>query len=147
MILVRSLVLAMLATTASAADKDARLIITHHDGLHAKYEVAAIAYTLDGAEIFSEKNPAEVRGDLRQLAVGSHDIEPGTHELQVEFVLRSSAPGGSRGLAYYQFKMKAKYVLDLDSGHSTTVQVKAMPPEAGTKDQPSVRYKVHTTRL
>ena len=80
--------------------------------------------------------------DIRELDVHEATIPPGTHNLQVNIVLRGNGFGVFSYLRTYQFNVQSSYSFRVEEGRTTALKVLA-ESRGGLKsfvERPTVRY-------
>ncbi len=126
----------------------ARVRLWHVNKMGAAYQLESVQYFLDGRSVFARS--ADVDGDLaalREVEIHAQTLPPGTHNLQVQMVLRGNGFGVFSYLRSYSFKVQSNYQFKVEDGEVTTLRVVANERSGFARsfvDRPGVQY-VETT--
>jgi hypothetical protein len=100
-----------------------RLVLTHVNKLGGAYSMESVQYLLDGKSIFSKVDPAGSLDSMREINVVEMSLPPGSHNVQVNMVLRGKGFKVFSYLRTYQFKVTSSYAFTLQEGSVSSVRV------------------------
>jgi hypothetical protein len=125
----------------------ARAVLYHRNEMGSSFVLESVAYTLDGAPIFTK---VDQNGDLqKEVEIFNGRIVPGQHQVTVRLVYRGHGFGVFSYLEGYKFKVQSNYTFNADPGKLTTLKVVGYEKGGFTtdlKDRPAVRYDTEVTK-
>ena len=100
-----------------------RIAVWHVNRMGPAYTLESMDYYLDGKSIFRRVDPSGSLDDLREMKVHEQTVPPGSHVVEVQFVLRGSGFGVFSYLRTYSFKLQSSYEVDVDDGNLVNLRV------------------------
>ena len=125
------------------ATMGSRVVVWHINKMGPAYTMESVQYFLNGKNIYSKMDPAGSLDAAREVKIHEQSIPPGTHNMQVNLVLRGNGFGVFSYLKTYSFKVQSSYSFKVQDGRVTVVRVLANErPGFGRTfvDRPSVQY-------
>jgi hypothetical protein len=126
------------------ASLGSRVVVWHINRMGPAYHTESIKYFLDGKNVYSKVDPTGHLGDLKELKIHEQAVPPGTHNLQVNMVLRGYGLGVFSYLKTYSFKVQSSYTFKVEDGKVTVVRVIAderSGPWRSFEERPTVQYE------
>ncbi len=108
-----------------AAAAGSRVVLWHVNELGGGYSIESVQYFLDGKNIFSRVDPEGSLDVEREIKLHEQTVTPGTHELEVNMVLRG---GGYKVFSYlrsYKFNLQSSYTFKVEQGKISLIRVVA----------------------
>lgn len=100
-----------------------RIAVWHVNRMGPAYTLESMDYYLDGKSIFRRVDPSGSLDDLREIKVHEQTVPPGSHLVEVQFLLRGSGFGIFSYLRTYSFKLQSSYEVDVDDGNLVNLRV------------------------
>ena len=100
-----------------------RIAVWHVNRMGPAYTLESMDYYLDGKSIFRRVDPSGSLDDLREMKVHEQTVPPGSHVVEVQYVLRGSGFGVFSYLRTYSFKLQSSYEVDVDDGNLVNLRV------------------------
>lgn len=126
------------------ASLGSRVVLWHVNKMGPAYSTESIQYFLDGKNVYAKLDPTGALDDLREVKVHERQVPPGTHNLQVNMVLRGNGFGVFSYLRTYSFKVQSSYMFQVEDGRVTIVRV-LLDEKGGMArrfvDRPNVSYE------
>ena len=132
------------------ASQGSQVVIWHMDKLGSGYSLQSIQYFLDGKNIFAKTDPTGGLDSAREIKLLQQALPPGTHNLNVNMVLRGNGFGVFSYLQTYSFKVTSSFSFKVEDGRQTTVRVTAGEKGGALRsyvDRPNVTYAETSTAL
>ncbi|MBZ0273634.1 hypothetical protein K8I61_16470 [bacterium] len=118
------------------------MLHTHEVG--PTFELESMIYTLDGFQIYEAESTETVKlDDLKEFPVYEGSLLPGEHLLTVDMVYRGRGYGIFSYLKEYLFKVKSRYVFEVQEGEVLTLHVTSYDEGSfltSLKDRLKVRF-------
>jgi hypothetical protein len=127
----------------------AKAILVHRNEMGSSFYLESVAYTLDGAPIFTK---VDVDGDLEkrsEFEIFNGRIVPGNHQVAVQLTYRGHGYGVFSYLQGYRFKVQSSYTFNAEPGKVNLIKVVGIEKggiTAELKDRPAVRYDLAVQR-
>jgi hypothetical protein len=99
----------------------ARTTIWHVNNLGTAYKLESITYMLDGQTRFNKADTSGALSDSKEFKIYDGAINPGTHNLGVDFQLRPTGLGVFTYAKNYQVNVRSSYAFTVDVGKQCTV--------------------------
>ncbi|MBX2800294.1 MAG: dihydrolipoamide acetyltransferase [Myxococcales bacterium] len=125
-----------------AAASGSRLILWHINKLGGGYSMESVQYFLNGKNVFSKVDPGGTLDSIREIKVHEQTVPPGTHNLQVNMVLRGKGYKIFSYLRTYQFKVQSSYTFKVEEGKISLIRVVA-DSRGGLRnfvERPTIQY-------
>ena len=130
------------------ATMGAKLNLWHINQLGGAYMMESVQYYLDGKSVFSKADPNGSLNDIREVKVDEQSLPPGTHNVQVQMVLRGGGFGLFSYLKAYQFRLQSSYSFSIEDGTRTNLRAlimsrgvfKSFEKRPDVKFEPRVEY-------
>ena len=125
-----------------AAASGSRVVLWHINKLGGGYSMESVQYFLNGKNIFSKVDPGGALDDMREIKVHEQTVAPGTHNLQVNIVLRGKGYKIFSYLRTYQFKVQSSYTFRVEEGKISLIRVIA-DSRGGLRnfvERPTIQY-------
>jgi hypothetical protein len=122
-----------------------RIAVWHVNRMGAAYTMESIDYYLDGKSIFRRVDPSGTLDDLREVKIHEQTVPPGSHQVDVQLVLRGSGFGVLSYLRTYSFKVQSSYTVAIEDGNLLHLRVIADERSGLSRtfmDRPYVEYDV-----
>ena len=125
------------------------LALHHENEFGASFTLQTVRYLLDGKPLLYRENENGELEDAESFLVYRGPVDPGHHELVVEYELRGNGPFFTY-VEGYRFKMTSRYVFHAEKGRLT--RLKAVAYERGDAttpmdERPYLCYGIEKTRL
>jgi hypothetical protein len=98
-------------------------VLWHINKLGGGYSMESVQYFLDGKNVFSKVDPGGTLDSVREIKVHEAAVPPGTHNLQVNLVLRGRGYKVFSYLRTYQFKVQSSYSFKVEDGKVSLIRV------------------------
>lgn len=121
-----------------------RFVLWHVNKMGPAYTLESVQYFLDGKNVYAKMDTSGALNQLREVKLLEQAMPPGTHNLQVNMVLRGNGFGVFSYLKTYSFKVQSSYTFSVEDGKATTVKVVANErggPWRTFVDRPNVVYE------
>lgn len=131
---------------ALGAASGSRVALYHVNRLGNAYSMESAQYFLDGRNVYTKVDPGGSLDTLREFQVHDQAVPPGTHNVQVNLVLRGKGFGLFSYLRTYQFKVQSSYAFRVEEGRTTLVRV-VTAAKGGLKnfvERPNIQYEART---
>ncbi|HHO51092.1 MAG TPA: dihydrolipoamide acetyltransferase [Deltaproteobacteria bacterium] len=125
-----------------AAASGSRVVLWHVNKLRGGYSMESIQYFLNGKNVFSKVDPGGSLDTVREIKVHEQTVPPGTHNLQVNMVLRGKGYKIFSYLRTYQFKVQSSYTFKVEEGKISLIRVLA-DSRGGLRnfvERPTIQY-------
>lgn len=125
-----------------AAASGSRVVLWHVNKLRGGYSMESIQYFLNGKNVFSKVDPGGTLDTVREIKVHEQTVPPGTHNLQVNMVLRGKGYKIFSYLRTYQFKVQSSYTFKVEEGKISLIRVLA-DSRGGLRnfvERPTIQY-------
>lgn len=100
-----------------------RIAVWHVNRMGPAYTLESMDYYLDGKSIFRRVDPSGALDDLREVKVHEQTVPPGSHVVEVNYLIRGSGYGVFSYLRSYSFKLQSNYEVDVDDGNLVNLRV------------------------
>ena len=121
-----------------------RVSVWHVNDLGGAYTLESVQYFLDGKAIFSRTDTTGGLDKVDAIEIHAQTLPPGSHSLQVNWVLRGAGHGVFSYVRAYSFKGQSSYTFTVEDGKVTTVSVQLDEkggPFTPFVERPSVAYE------
>lgn len=126
-----------------------QVVVWHVNKLGGAYTMESVQYFLDGRNVFAKVDPGGSLDSTREFKIHEQALPPGSHNLQIQMVLRGK---GFRIFSYlrsYQFKVQSSYTFEVEEGRMSTIRV-VSESQGGLKsfvERPTVRYDARSENV
>ena len=100
----------------------ARATIWHVNNLGTAYKLESISYMLDGQTRYNKADASGALSESKEFKIFDGAINPGTHNLGVDFQLRPTGLGVFTYAKNYQVNVRSSYAFTVDVGKQCTVR-------------------------
>jgi hypothetical protein len=124
-----------------------RVQLWHVNKMGPAYVLESAQYYLDGKNVYSRVDNSGALDREQELELVQQALPPGTHNLQVSFVLRGNGLGVFSYLDAYSFKVQSSYSFTVEEGRATQLRVilnESGGPLKAFVDRPSIDYEEAT---
>ncbi len=125
-----------------AAASGSRMVVWHVNKLGGGYSMESVQYFLNGKNVFSKVDPGGTLDTVREIKVHEQTVPAGSHNLQVNMVLRGKGYKIFSYLRTYQFKVQSSYTFKVENGKISLIRVIA-DSRGGLRnfvERPTIQY-------
>ena len=122
-----------------------KAVLLHKNDMGNSFLLEHAVYSLDGNQIFNERDDDGSLADKESFEIFNGAIVPGNHNVSVQLVYRGNGFGVFSYLSGYKFTIRSSYTFTAEEGKST--QVRIISYEKGDvttalEDKPDVKYEI-----
>lgn len=122
-----------------------KAVLVHRNEMGSSFELDQVVYSLDGNQIFNERNESGELDDKERIEIFNGAIVPGNHNLSLMLVYKGNTFGAFAYLQGYKFTIRSSYTFAAEEGKTTQVNIIGYEKGGITtamEDRPDVKYEI-----